>query len=341
MEFKTFSEIDVPRCEIDALVQVESTCTAPKHIQLSAGDFAQIRRDGELFYQGIVKDWTYNGVKTDIILVQLSNLLETDVFADVSLLKTQSIETWAGNILRNLFSYSASDTYERLPGFTLTSSTNTSGTYTKSDSNVYRLFDLVTSFFKVYGVVLDISFNPQRKSVLFHFRNVSSNVLKADLTVTDVSHYEIEAASETERPNKVKIRLDTDSTQERTYYWHENDFSGVVDTDGTYDRTLPVVTQCETITLQEGDTFATASYNRAHDILYATRYDDLVKAIVRADSSLIDTDAEIGQLFLLYDGNTEYKTMLTGRRLINNAQVEMTFGYVRKRLTQILKMRGL
>lgn len=340
MAFKSFSEIDVPRCETDALVQVESTCTAPAHLSLSAGDFAQIRRNGELFYQGIVKDWNYNGIKTEIILVQMSNLLETEAFANVKLLKTQTIETWFGNLLTSLFDITSSDASEQLPGFTLTSSSSTNGTYTASDNGSYRLFDLAVSFFKVYGVVLEISFDAHQKQVMFHFRNVSSTVYKAKLNNSDVSSYEIESASETERPNKVIIKNANDTSQVRTYYWHENDFSGTVDTNGSYDRTLPVVTQCETVTPQQDETFADAAYDRAHDILYATRYDDLIKAEVRAESTLINTDSKIGQLFLLYDGNTEYKTMLTGKRLINNAMVEMTFGFVRKRLTEILKMRA-
>jgi hypothetical protein len=341
MAFKSVAEIDDPVIEIDALVQTESTCTAAGNIKCAAGDFAQIRKDGALIFQGIVKDFNYNGNKTEIVLNQLSNLLETDVFADVSLLKTQKIETWLGNILYDLFAGgSGSDPFQALPGFTLTNTPRTSGTYTKTDSGAYRVLDLAVSFFKVYGVILDISFDAHARSVSFVFRTVPTTPVHLDLSVSDVSSYEIEAASETQRANKVIIKNADNMSQEQTYYWHEDDFSGRVDTDGAHDRLLPVVAQCDTIQLSQGETFADASYDRAYEILYATRYDDLIKIEMRRGSALINTDPNIGQLFALHDGETIYKTMLTGKEYLNAGQVRLTFGYVRKRLTQILKMRG-
>lgn len=338
LSFRAFAEITDPHIEIDALVQTESTCTAIGTVKMVAGDFAQIRNDGKLIFQGIVKDWNYDGYKTEIILSQMSNLLETYTFADVKLLKSQKIETWLGNILTELFD--GTDAAAVLPGFNVSSSSSTSGTYTASDSGAYRVFDLAVSFFKVYGVVLDISFDAQAKTVSFKFRAVPTTPVHLDLTVTDVSSYEIEAASETERPNKVIIRLDDDPAQERTYYWHEDNFSGRVDTDGTTDRLLPVIQQCETVTIQQGETFADAAYDRAYDILFATRYDDLIKVEMRTNTALIDTNAKIGQLFELHDGDISYKTMLTGRAFTNAGSIELTFGYVRKRLTEILKMRA-
>jgi hypothetical protein len=101
---------------------------------------------------------------------------------------------------------------------------------------------------------------------------------------------------------------------------------------------VPVITRCETVQVGEDTTFADESYAKAEEILYATRYDDLINVTIKAESKLID-DWEIGQLYMLYDGETSYNTILTGIHTINMLYVELTFGYVRKRLTQILKMR--
>jgi hypothetical protein len=339
MAFKSFAEISDPKIEIDALVQTESECEAVGNIAMAAGDFAQIRKNGELYFQGIVKDWSYDGNKTRIVLNQMSNLLETEVFADVSQLKTQSIEQWMTAILRRLFA--GTDTFERLPGLTITAESSTHGTYTATDSGVYKVSDLAVSFFKVYGVIIDITFDAKNKKTYFNFRAASNEPIKLDLSVSDVSTFEIEAASENQRPNKVIVRNDENQNEQATYYWHEDNFSGRVDTDGTTDRLLPVITQCETVTLGQGETFATAAYNKAYDILYATRYNDLIKVRMRANSALIDTDPGIGTLFILYDGETSYKTLLTGKEYLTDASIALTFGYVRKRLTEILKMKGL
>jgi hypothetical protein len=134
------------------------------------------------------------------------------------------------------------------------------------------------------------------------------------------------------------IRNQDNTAQEATYYWHPADFSGTIDTDATSNRVVPVITQCETVQLEEGQTFAAAAYARAEEILYATRYDDLIRVSIKAESKLIK-EWEIGQLFTLHDGDTAYNTILTGIHTINMLYIELTFGYVRKRLTQILKMR--
>ena len=339
LAFKSFAEISDPNIEIDALVQTESECEAVGALDMAAGDFAQIRKNGKLYFQGIVKGWNYNGNKTTVVLNQLSNLLETEVFAEVRELKYETIEQWLTKILRRLFA--GTDTFERLPGLTITAESSTSGTYTATDSGVYKVSDLAVSFFKVYGVIIDISFDAQNKKTFFNFRAAANDPIKLDLSVSDVSGYDIEAASETQRPNKVIVQNADYQSQEATYYWHEDNFSGRVDTDGTTDRLLPVITQCETVTVGEDERFVDVAYDKAYDILYATRYNDLIKVRMRANSALIDTDPGIGTLFILYNGETSYKTILTGKKYLTDASISLTFGYVRKRLTEILKMKGI
>jgi hypothetical protein len=101
---------------------------------------------------------------------------------------------------------------------------------------------------------------------------------------------------------------------------------------------IPVITACETVQVDEGDTFANASYQAAVNKMYATRYDDLITVVFKAESKLMPV-GQIGQLYTLIEGENEYNTMLTGIHAVNMAYVELTFGYVRKRLTQILKIR--
>ena len=161
---------------------------------------------------------------------------------------------------------------------------------------------------------------------------------KLNLAVSDVSSYDVQKSIDADSPNKMVIKNEEDLSQSLTYYWHPTDFSGTVDTDASTNRVIPVKTQCDTVQLEEGDTFAAASYARAEEILYQTRYDDLIVVTVRADSKLV-TNWQIGQQYTLYDHGDTYNTLLTGIHAQSMASIELTFGYVRKRLTQILKMR--
>lgn len=336
LAFKCFAEATTPDIYIDALVSSESTLTCKGAIDCKRGDFAQIRIDGKVYFQGTISDLTADGNKTEIKMHQLLDLLNTQVFADVALLNTQTIEQWLTDLLTATFK--GSDTFERLPNLIITSSSSTSGSHVASNDGVYNLYDLALYFFKIYGVLLDVSFDVNTKAVRIEMHSATTSGMHLDLHVSDISEYEIENSRSSDSPNKVVVKNEEDLTESATYYWHPTEFSGTIDTDATTDRVVPVITQCETVKVDEDTTFADASYARAEEILYATRYDDLIRVTIKAESKLIST-WEVGQLFTLHDGAASYNTILTGIHAINMLYIELTFGYVRKRLTQILKMR--
>lgn len=336
LSFESFAECSEPDINIDFLVSAQSSVSCPGQVSGKIGDFAQIRINGSVYYQGVISDLNFDGSKTEITFQQLSDILKTEVFADVELLNTQSIEQWFTALITATFN--GSDPSANLPGFTVRAESETHGTHAATNDGVYTLYDLAVSFFKVYGVVLDISFDYNTRSVSFVFRSVSDTVLKLDLTVSDVIQYEIQPSLVSDSPNKIIIQDENDATTEETYYWHPTEFSGTIDTDPTYNRIIPVITRCEKISVQEGETFADLSYAKAQEVLYSTRYDDLITVTIRADSALVNT-WEIGQLFTLYADGKTYNTLLTGIHAPSMSSIELTFGYVRKRLTQILKMR--
>lgn len=334
--FKCFAEASAPDIYVDALVSSESTLTCKGAIDCKRGDFAQVRIDGKVYFQGTVSDLAVDGNKTEVKLHQLIEMLNTEVFADVSLLGSQTIEAWLTDLLRTTFK--GTDTFEQLPNLIITSSSSTSGYHEESDNGVYNLYDLAIYFFKIYGVILKFSFDYNTKTVTIAMRSVSPTVLRLDMRVSDVAEYEVENSKTADSPNKVVVRNQDDPTETATYYWHPTDFSGTIDTDASTNRVVPVITRCETVQVGDDSTFSEDSYAKAEEILYATRYDDLISVTIKANSKLVD-DWEVGQLYTLYDGANAYNTILTGIHTINMLYIELTFGYVRKRLTQILKMR--
>lgn len=337
LSFRFFSEIEEPDIYLDALVQTNSTVICPGKAEPHRGDYIQIRIDGHVYYQGIVSDSQFDGSKTQITIQQMSALFNTEVFADVSLLSSQTIEQWLSDLITATFA--GSDSFQNLPGLNVTIESSTSGSHTASDNGSYNLYDLITSFFKVYGMITDIRFDPTAEAVNVVLKAVDeADVWKLKLSVSDVSSYDVQKSIDADSPNKMVIKNEEDRSQSLTYYWHPTDFSGSVDTDGNTNRVVPVITACETVQVDEGDTFANASYQAAVNKMYATRYDDLITVVFKAESKLMPV-GQIGQLYTLIEGDNEYNTMLTGIHAVNMAYVELTFGYVRKRLTQILKIR--
>lgn len=336
LSFRSFAEVSDPDVTTDFLCLTESTVECVGVVECVRGDFVQLRENGTVFFQGVIQDYDYDGKKTEIQLMPLASVLKTEVFADVTLLRTQSIETWMSNLLSGYFN--GSDPEQNLPGFIITSESSTNGTYTETSNGVYNLFDLSVSFFKVYGVILNITFDPKLMRFFFTLKQVSETPLKLDLSISDVTEYAIEASISDDRPNKIVVTNKDDPSESMTYYWHPTEFSGTIDTDGSKNRVIPVITHCDVVTVDEEQTFEEAAYSAAENSLYKTRYDDLITVVIKKDSKVIPI-GEIGSLYTLYDKGSVYNTMLTGIHEENGRYVELTFGYVRKRLTQILKMR--
>lgn len=344
--FKDMGQTSSPNIVVDYLVLEKSSCVVPKKINAKRGDFGLVRGDDILFY-GIVVDYEYDGKTSTITFEQLTKLLDVEVFADANQLATISIEQWMSNNLQQV--YDGTDTFQNLTGMTITQSSSTSGAFNPTDDGIYNLYDLTVHFFKTYGVICDISLDVIQKKVIFNFRQVTNTVWKLETKVADVLDYSIKASTETENPNKMIFENELDRTESIIYYWHPTEFSGTVDTDGTVNRVVPVVSRCMIVApvdeqvdgegqiIQEAKTFQEVAYEEAVNTMYQSKYDDQIEITFNSDSKLIDIGV-IGQLYVIIDGDNLYPTMLTGYQRLNDKHTLLTFGYVRTRLTQILKI---
>lgn len=335
LNFVDMAQTAEPTLITDYLVQTASTFAVPKKLAVTMGNYAQVKsEEGDLF-QGIVTDYAYDGKTTTVTFAQMSKLLDVEVFADVSGLAS-GIEPWMGAQIQAV--YNGSDPAQNLAGLTVITSTATAGTVEENSNGIYNLYDLAVYFFKVYGVMIDISFDPMAKTITFASRVINpSAVWKIETRLADVADYSINSASNGEYPNKMIIRNGQDLTQEITYFWHPTDFAGTVNTDGSVDRVHPVVSRCAVVTPQSGQSFADASYDQAYSQMYQSKYDDQIEITFKSDSKLVEI-GKIGQLYSIIDGDKTYHTVLTGFQRLNEKYTLLTFGYVRRRLTQILQM---
>ena len=331
--FVDMGQTSEPTIIVDYLTQSASSVVVPKKISASKGDYIQVRDDSGSMFQGIVTDYAYDGKQSRITMSQMSKLLDVEVFADVSTLSS-GIEAWMAAQLQAV--YNGTDASQKLTGLTITYSSTTAGEYPPDDYGIYNLYDLALVFFKVFGVIVDISFDVSLKKITFAFRNVDVNsVWKIETRLADVADYSISSSTVNEYPNKMIIKSD-DGLNTATYYWHPTVFAGTVDTDGSTNRVLPVVSRCAVVTVQSGDTFANASYTEAVNEMYQSQYDDQIEITFNAASKLVEV-GKLGQCYTIIDGAKTYNTVLTGYQRLNDKYTRMTFGYVRTRLTQILQ----
>lgn len=335
MNFVDMAQTSEPTLITDCLVQSSSTFTVPKKLTANRGDYVQLKsQDGDLF-QGIIVDYAFDGKITTVTMAQMSKLLDVEIFGDVSTLSA-GIEAWMSAQIQSV--YNGTDTAQNLTGLTVLTSTATAGEFPENQNGIYNLYDMAVYFFKVYGVIIDISLNVMAKTITFSFRVLNmASVWKIETKLGDVADYSINSSSTMEYPNKMNIRNGADLTESVTYFWHPTDFAGTIDTDGSYNRVHPVVSRCAVVNAQAGETFADASYQQALSQMYQSRYDDQIEITFRSDSKLVEI-GKIGQLYSVIDGDKTYHTVLTGYQRLNEKYTLLTFGFVRKRLTQILQM---
>ena len=321
----------------DYCVLDQSTITIPKKVIVTRGNYVLVKDTSSVIYQGIVTDYSYSEKQTAITMQPLMEILDTSWIMDASLLDSMSIEAWMDKYIKEIFN--GADTYQNLTGLTVTHSTATSGSIeTVASDSIYNLYDLALQFFRVYGLVFDFNLDISKKKFEISMRLIDGNsVWKLETDLADVVDYSITAANSTDKPNKITYVDTADSTNRLTYYWHETDFAGTIDTDLTTNRSVPVYSTVKTATATADQTFAQVAYADAYQSMYRDRYSDLIEIKYKSDSRVVDV-GKIGQLYQIIDGDFKYNTVLTAYQRLNDKQCQLTFGLVRLKLTQILKL---
>lgn len=338
--FVDMAQTSNPTLIFDYLVLEKSSCQFPKKMNVAKGNYVAIRGDDVLYY-GVVVDFSYDGKISTVTFEQLRKLLDVEVFADADQLSSMSIEQWLASMLRTV--YQGTDIYQNLSGMSITINSSTMGSYQYSDDGIYNIYDLVVHFFKVYGVILDITLDITNKEIDFAFRTISNVVWKIETSIADVLDYSIKASTDQEYPSKILYENEQDRTQSITYYWHPTEFSGTIDTDGTTNRVVPVISRCKIVApveqteQQQAKTFEQVAYEDAYQSMYQSKYDDQIEIMFNTDSKLLEV-GRIGQLYRVIDDDNQYPTILTGYQRLNDKHTLMTFGFVRSRFTQIFKI---
>lgn len=335
LNYKAHSSVAMPNIAVDYLVQSYSTVEVPGIVAVEKGDYCMVRDDAGWSYQGIVSDFSFDEHRSTITLTQMYDLLDVDVFADVSTM-SNGAETWMIDRLREV--YDGDDEAQNLAGLTLLASSTTLATYPANDEGIYNLYDIAVYLFKVYGIICSVSFDPSAQTTNISFRLVDSNsIWKIETKIKDVISYTIKQATMSDTANKMIIRNADDQTQEIVYYWHPEGFAGFIDTDSTVNRVLPVRMKCANVTVGEDQTFEDVAMETATGEMYQSRYEDQIEIMFNSTSKLVEV-GQIGQLYTVIDDGDIYYTMLTGYQITNEKNTTMVFGFVRQRLTQILQL---
>ena len=326
LTFKAFSPIAQPSISYDYLT-LEPTEITCRGIYAEKGDFAVISSPSGSAYQGIVDDVQLESGATRLSIRPLLSLFDLDVHFD----RTQShqLESFLAGIITANFGSNA-DALQNIAGLTVTTTSTTVG-YLNLKDNVHNLYEIIVKCLTAYGIVVSVTLAPQTQTAQVVIgKATTSATIEADLKgVLDKS---FTLGDSYGAPNKLVCVNSADETQVLTYYLHTD---GAIDTDGSANRITPVFASAELVDVDDGDTFAAASYAAAYDALKPDEYNDLIEITAPNDSRIIDVTMPIGTAATIYHDGAAYSTILTGYTRRDEITT-LIFGCVRIDLTKKL-----
>lgn len=322
--FRSFAPIESPEIQFDYLTVEKTTLRAVK-IDAKKGDFISVTdQNGTVAYQGIVDDVETDKTGVTISAQPLMSLFDIDVHFDRT--TSSKIEQFIAGIITDNF-ISSGDTMQNISGMTVETTSETTGSLNLKD-NIHSFYEIITKSLTAYGIAINMAFDPQNKAITVTVGKVSGNaVIEANLQA--IVDKNIIIGDSSGQLNKVTIYNKADETQNVTYYLHPN---GKVDTNNS-DRITPVFFAAQF--LETDVDFDTAAYQKAYEALTPQQYDNMIELTARNDCGVLDTSMAIGTEVLVIDGDSSYKSILTGYTRSQDI-TKMTFGVVRADLTKIL-----
>ena len=322
--FRSFAPIESPEIRFDYLTLEKTTLRAVK-LDAKKGDFISVTdQNGNVAYQGIVDDVETDKTGVTISAQPLMSLFDAEVYFDRT--TSAKIEPFIASIIRDNFVYSG-DALQNISGLKVDMSCDTTvAIYLKEI--IHCFYEIFSIWLSSYGIAINMAFDPQNKAITVTVGKVSeSAVIEASLQA--IVDKNIIIGDSSGQLNKVTIYNKADETQRITYYLHPN---GKVDTNNT-DRITPVFFAAQF--LETDINFESAAYKKAYEALSPQKYDNMIELTARNDCGVLDTSMAIGTEVLVIDGDSSYKSILTGYARSQDV-TKMTFGVVRADLTKIL-----
>jgi hypothetical protein len=138
------------------------------------------------------------------------------------------------------------------------------------------------------------------------------------------------------KENKLIIYNKANYSQKITYYLHPDGTYGTTNTD----RIFPVLQDVESISVEEGRTFAQAAQSAAASKFGNIKFDNLIEIEVMPEDSLIHPlELKIGEIVQIVHNGIVYDTIVSGIKY--GELIDLTFGMIRinatKRLRRLIK----
>lgn len=307
-----------------------------KNINASKGDFIRVSSISNTIVSGIIKDCTEKKKEYEIEYKPLISLFDRTIYFDRELLKNTCIEEWLANIFAAYFKES-NDVLQDIPMQISTSSTTMSKM--ELESNIFKLYDVITKTLITDDVVVDVGFDEEVKGIVIAIGKINKETFVIEADLPNVLDVEIRFKEAKESVNKLYIYNKIDESQYSIYYLTNK--GQVTKTPSLEDRIEPVIFDSAFIEFDAekttDTTFEDEAFKKAEGTLVKSKYDNLIEITVAENDALVKpNDLEIGRTVIVVKDDVSYTTVLTGKKFKKNL-CTLVFGSIRIELTKQLR----
>ena len=279
----TYSEdyIDPKKNTIAVPVNFNPKELASNDVNAPKGWYIRIN-DGENEFQGVISAFEAGESQNFITYAQMITIVNLQMLVATAGITLTTIEAYIKSLIESNF-INTTDNTQKIQGLSsVTATTSTTGTFNYNDEEEEQtiidfLDDLVYPAFELYGILTDITFNPQQKSINITVgkNSSASKIIEADLPNTIDKNFTLRRSDK--EINKVSV-IDIENGQEYRFFLHP---------DGTFDqsdtnRIDPVVNSVVGVKSQ------TLAENYV-DAIYRN-YINIISGLENYDGTLSNTD---------------------------------------------------
>lgn len=331
-EFLSAVQLSNIEFEQDYLGIVKNKISAP-NIVSSQGGYIKITSD-DFEKIGIITQSETEKNVTTVSYKDFIDITNIEINIDKAQLSTKTIEQFIADYITNNY-VSNSDALQNIDGLEVVCETYTSGNNFEITENVENFYQkIIYDAFLKYGIVVSFEMNVKQEKIICRIRKNLQPQIVIESHLPNIIKKTIEIGTKKESLNKLIVLNEDDLSESKAYFLHTD--MSVSDVDE--DRISPVVFKTETVKVTSPDTFASASLEKAIEVLKPLEYNNLIELEVANFDALINPYAmQIGQKVSIIDNENTYESILTGKKI--GKTTTLIFGTIRKELTKKLKRR--
>lgn len=228
--------------------------------------------------QGVISGYESGETQTYITYAQMITVLNLQMLVATAGVTLTTVEAYIKSLIEQYF-MTSSDYTQRITGLSqVTATSQTSGTFDYCNDDEEQVIidfldDLVYPAFELYGIVTNVSFNPQAKTVSINIGKNSTTAKTIEADLPNVTQKSFTIRRSNKEVNKVSV-IDTDNGDEHVFYLHPD---GSFD-QNNMDRIEPVVNSIVTV---KGQTLATNAVNAKYK-----NYIDIISGLSEYEGTL-------------------------------------------------------